>query len=119
MVEHYKHIKSQEKKTYVAREGQLDCGLFAGEHIKTGEYIIEYVGELVDEAEYQRRFNHYKSFLGLVARYNKMQQSLVIMADLPATPVIQMQDSSMYSCIFRSTMSSSFRLYGKSRKTSP
>jgi len=50
VVEHYKDIKSQEKKTYVARQGQLDRGLFAGERIKTGDYIIEYVGELVDKA---------------------------------------------------------------------
>ncbi len=61
VVDHYNHIKSQEKKTFVDRQGRMGRGLFAGEDIKAGEYIVEYVGELVDSAEYQRRFNRYKS----------------------------------------------------------
>lgn len=61
VVEHYNHLKTEEKKTFVSRQGQMGRGLFAGEDIKAGEYIVEYVGELIDSAEYHRRFNRYKS----------------------------------------------------------
>lgn len=43
-------------KLEVRRVGSKGWGLFAGEHISTGTFIIEYVGEVINFEEFQRRF---------------------------------------------------------------
>ena len=35
-------------------------GLKTSEHIKEGQFVIEYVGEIIDEAEYKRRLQQKK-----------------------------------------------------------
>ena len=58
---HYNNLKSAEVKTEVRSAGSRGKGLFASQKIKKGSVIIEYIGELIDEAEYLRRYDQYKS----------------------------------------------------------
>ncbi|KAK6089679.1 hypothetical protein P3W45_001321 [Vairimorpha bombi] len=51
--------KSVPKKTYVYPSTVAGYGCFAGESIKQGEFVIEYVGEIIDKDEGQRRSNFY------------------------------------------------------------
>ncbi|GLI62407.1 hypothetical protein VaNZ11_005027 [Volvox africanus] len=45
----------------IRRAGAKGFGLFALEDIKAGQFIIEYIGEVLEEDEYQRRKEYYMS----------------------------------------------------------
>ena len=47
--------KRQYAKLDVRRAGAKGFGLFAGEDLKAGQFLIEYVGEILEEDEYLRR----------------------------------------------------------------
>ena len=53
--------RRQYSKFEVRRAGLKGFGLFALEDIKKGAFIVEYVGELLDEEEYLRRKEYYHS----------------------------------------------------------
>lgn len=53
--------KSIPKKTYVYPSTVSGYGCFAKESIKQGEFVIEYVGEVIPKDEGQRRSNFYDS----------------------------------------------------------
>jgi hypothetical protein len=53
--------RRQYAKSEIRRAGLKGFGLFALEHIKKGAFIIEYVGEVLDEEEYLRRKEYYHS----------------------------------------------------------
>jgi len=59
--QHYDEVKGSLKKTKVRSTGSCGKGLFVREDVKKGSHIIEYIGELVDEQEYLRRYSLYKS----------------------------------------------------------
>jgi len=59
-IDFYNQLKAIEKPTVVASCGIIGRGLFADVSVKKNQYIIEYVGELVDDAEYNRRYDMYK-----------------------------------------------------------
>ncbi|GLC55996.1 hypothetical protein PLESTB_001053200 [Pleodorina starrii] len=48
-------------KLEIRRAGAKGFGLFALEDIKAGQFIIEYIGEVLEEDEYQRRKEYYMS----------------------------------------------------------
>ncbi|GAX78574.1 hypothetical protein CEUSTIGMA_g6014.t1, partial [Chlamydomonas eustigma] len=52
--------KKQFAKLDVKRAGPKGFGLFAAEDIKAGQFIIEYVGEVLEEEEYLRRKEFYQ-----------------------------------------------------------
>ena len=53
--------RKQYCKFEVRRAGLKGFGLFAKEDIKKGAFIVEYVGEVLDEEEYLRRKDYYHS----------------------------------------------------------
>jgi AWS domain/SET domain len=53
--------RRQYSKFEVRRAGLKGFGLFALEDIKKGAFIVEYVGEVLDEEEYLRRKEYYHS----------------------------------------------------------
>ena len=46
-------------KEYVVKKSSAGLGLFAGRDYKKGEVVIEYVGEVITDAEAQRRGGKY------------------------------------------------------------
>jgi SET domain-containing protein len=38
------------------RAGAKGFGLFAGQDLKAGQFVIEYLGEVLEEEEYHRRY---------------------------------------------------------------
>jgi hypothetical protein len=48
------------KETAVERTGKKGHGLFAKEHIKAGEFILEYLGEVLHEEDYAMRKERYQ-----------------------------------------------------------
>ncbi len=59
-VKHYEQLKLLEQPTTVVDCGIVGRGLIADNDIKKDDYIVEYVGELVNESEYLTRYNKYK-----------------------------------------------------------
>ncbi len=59
-MKHYKRIRDQEVSTVVKNCGAVGRGLFAEVDIKLDQYIVEYVGDVIDQNEYLRRSAHYK-----------------------------------------------------------
>jgi hypothetical protein len=53
--------RRQYSKFEVRRAGLKGFGLFALEDIKKGAFVVEYVGEVLDEEEYLRRKDYYHS----------------------------------------------------------
>ncbi|KAI8470635.1 MAG: hypothetical protein J3K34DRAFT_521189 [Monoraphidium minutum] len=53
--------RKQYAKLAVKRAGAKGFGLFAEEAIKAGQFIIEYIGEVLEEEEYLRRKDYYNS----------------------------------------------------------
>ncbi|KAG2485616.1 hypothetical protein HYH03_015679 [Edaphochlamys debaryana] len=53
--------KKMYAKLEIRRAGAKGFGLFALEDIKAGQFIIEYIGEVLEEDEYQRRKDYYMS----------------------------------------------------------
>ena len=58
-MEHYKSLKSGEKRVTKMDAGHLGRGLVAGFNIRKGKKFLEYVDELVNDLEYQERFTQY------------------------------------------------------------
>lgn len=48
------------KKVYIAPVEGKGMGLFAGEDIRAGEFVIEYVGEILDDALTEERLRYYR-----------------------------------------------------------
>jgi hypothetical protein len=53
--------RKQYRKFDVLRAGLKGFGLFAKDAIRKGTFIVEYVGEVLDEEEYLRRKEYYHS----------------------------------------------------------
>lgn len=52
--------RKQYKSTDVRRTGKKGHGLFAAENVKTGDFILEYLGEVLHEDEYHERKQRYQ-----------------------------------------------------------
>jgi SET domain-containing protein len=57
--------KTKWKKTEILDAGKKGSGLFLKENVKKGDFIIEYVGEVLNEEYFEKRLIEYKGLFFL------------------------------------------------------